>query len=136
MGIGEDTRRHVQLLVDTYLDKETDLAEAAVRIRAGSAVVRIRLLDSEPPMVRVFAAMVIGVSWSPELLDVLNEINSTTHLIRLFWKNDAVWVADELLASTLDLEELATGIDLVADVADHYDDQIVERFGGSVALDE
>lgn len=134
MAVSADTLQHVQPLVDSYLRTSTDVGAGPISVRSGSAVVNIRLLDTEPTLVRVYSAVVQGVPESPDLLSALNEINATTNFIRLFWRDETVFAADELLAQTLDLDELVTAVDLVADLADHYDDDLVERFGGEVGF--
>lgn len=134
MAVGGEVVRHVQLLVDSYLKSETDLSSGPVAVKAGSAMVNIALLDCDPARVRIFAAVVSDIPESPDLLAVLNEVNATTNFIRLFWRNDVVYAADELLAATLDLDELMVGVSLVADLSDHYDDVLIERFGGKPAI--
>ena len=136
MGISAETVRHVQLLVDSYLRTSTDVEAGPVTIRCGSALVHIRLVDCEPSIVRVFSPVVKQIPSSPDLLTELNRINANTNFIRLFWRDDAVYAADELLATTLDLDELVVATELVADVADHYDHLLTERFGGVCAVGE
>jgi hypothetical protein len=125
-------------LLAEYLDDgepNVDPLHEAVAIQAGSAVVLVRLVDADPPVVRVFSPMLRAVDRTPELLVELNEINAHLSFLRLFWRDDTVFVATELLAPTLDAEELTLACDAVSDLADYYDDRLRNRFGGEVAFD-
>jgi T3SS (YopN, CesT) and YbjN peptide-binding chaperone 1 len=134
--VESEVRERVGRLLGEYLDNAAvDPTEAPVAIRAGTAVVQVRLIDADPPVVRVFSALLRRVEVSPELLTELNEINAHLSFVRLFWRDGAVLAATELLAATIDPNELANACDVLCDVADYYDVQLHQRFGGDLSFD-
>ena len=136
MTIESSVRERVSRLLTAYLggDDAVDPTETPVAIRAGTAVVHVRLIDAEPPVVRVFSSLLRRVDSSPELLAEINEINAHLSFARLFWRDGSVLAATELLASTIDPNELANACDVLCDVADYYDVKLHQRFGGELAF--
>src|SRR5262249_19910113 len=116
--------------------ESVDPTEAPVAIRAGTAMVQVRLIDADPPVVRVFSSLLRGVECSAELLAELNEINAHLSFARLFWRDGAVLAATELLATTIDPNELANACDVLCDVADYYDVRLHARFGGELSFND
>lgn len=138
MSIDGALRARVHGLVTDYLggqDVPADLVAQPVAIRSGTAVVYLRLIASDPPLVRVFSPLLRRLGRSPELLAELNELNGRLNFIRLFWRDDCVIAAAEVLASTLDPIELSNACDWVSDTADYYDERLREQFGGELAFD-
>ncbi len=136
MSIDEALRARVQALLAEYLDGQpfpADLVTEPVAIRAGTAVLYVRLVDCEPAVVRVFSPLLRGLERSPELLVELNELNARLNFLRLFWRDGTVYAASELLAGALDAAELANACDALADIADYYDVRLHARFGGEIA---
>jgi hypothetical protein len=137
--IDDRLRTRVRKLVAGYLDEQPlpeDLATEPAAIRAGTAVVYVRLVDAEPPVVRVFSPLLRRIERSPDLLVELNELNGRLNFLRLFWRDGTVFAASELLAETLDGAELSNACDGVADAADYYDVRLRARFGGETAFTE
>lgn len=138
MSIDGALRARVHGLVTDYLGGQevpADLVAQPVAIRSGTAVVYLRLIASDPPLVRVFSPLLRRLGRSPELLAELNELNGRLNFIRLFWRDDCVIAAAEVLASTLDPIELSNACDWVSDTADYYDERLREQFGGELAFD-
>ncbi|WP_426508621.1 T3SS (YopN, CesT) and YbjN peptide-binding chaperone 1 [Dactylosporangium sp. McL0621] len=138
MSIDGALRARVHGLVTEYLggqDVPADLVDRPIAIRSGTAVVYLRLIASEPPFVRVFSPLLRQLACSPELLAELNELNGRLNFIRLFWRDESVFAAVEMLASTLDPIELSNACDWVADTADYYDERLRDQFGGRLAFD-
>jgi len=137
--IDADLRTRIRALVADYLDGQplpTDLTTEPVAIRAGTAVVYLRLVDAEPPVVRVFSPLLRHLPRSAELLDELNDLNARLSFVRLFWRDETVFTATELLAETLTAPEFGHACDCVADTADYYDVRLHARFGGDIAFAE
>jgi hypothetical protein len=132
-------RTRVHDLVAGYLDGQplpADLAAEPVAIRAGTAVVYVRLVDGQPPVVRVFSPLLRHIPRSPELLSELNDLNARLNFVRLFWRDETVYAATEVLAEALTAMELANTCDCLADTADYYDVRLHARFGGDIAFAE
>jgi hypothetical protein len=132
--------RVASLLAD-YLDDDNadgggdapDPLHAPVAIRSGTAQVLVRLVDADPPLVRVFSPLLRDVPSSSDLLAELNEINSHLAFLRVFWRDNTVFAATELLASSLDATNLTHACDTIADLSDYYDNRLSHRFGGHTA---
>jgi Putative bacterial sensory transduction regulator len=126
-------------LVGVYLDGQpvpADISAEPVAIRAGTAVVYVRLVDAEPPVVRVFSPLLRRIERGPDLLGELNDLNARLSFLRVFWRDGTVYAAAELLAETLTEAELANACDGVAETADYYDVRLHARFGGETAYAE
>jgi Putative bacterial sensory transduction regulator len=139
MPIDDGLRARIRELVADYLDDRSltdDLVAEPVVIRCGTAVLYVRLVDAEPPVVRVFSPLLRRIPRSPELLTELNELNARLNFQRVFWREGTVYAASELLAETLAAAELRHACDSVADVADYYDVRLHARFGGETAFAE
>ena len=134
--LDEDLRSRTQGLVATYLDGQAangDLVTEPVAVRSGTAVVYIRLIDADPPVVRVFSPLLRGVDRGAELLSELNDLNARLSFLRLFWRDSTVYLAAELLAEGLTMAVLTHTLDTLADTADFYDERLQPRFGGEKA---
>ncbi len=98
--------------------------------RWGSAGFRVRLVDADPPLVGVFSVVLTGVRKSNRLFERLNEVNSSIYFARIFFKDGAVVLSTELVAETLDANELSNACGMIGSAADHFDTQLQEEFGG------
>jgi len=137
VSIDDALRTKVHRLVTDYVGGQTvpaDLSAEPAAIRSGTAVIYLRLIASDPPLVRVFSPLLRKLECSPELLTELNELNGRINFIRLFWRDRSVIAAGELLASTLDPIELSNACDWLADTSDYYDVRLQNRFGGELAF--
>jgi type III secretion system-like peptide-binding chaperone len=137
--IDERLRTHLRDLVAGYLDGQTlvaDLTTEPAAIRCGTAVVYVRLVDADPPVLRIFSPLLRHIEQTPELLVELNLLNARLSFLRVFWRDGTVFAASELLAATLTGSELANACDVLADAADYYDERLNARFGGETAFSE
>jgi hypothetical protein len=73
---------------------------------------------------------------SPELLDRLNEINADAMFARAFWTGEQVVMATELVADSIDREQIENACGVVGSLADHYDDELRTAFGGKTIFAE
>jgi hypothetical protein len=87
-------------------------------------------------MVRVFAPILHEIEKTPELVDQLNEMNSDSYFARFYWTDDQVICSVDLVAESLDVEEISNALDAVAFYADQFDDALKERFGGKRMIEE
>jgi T3SS (YopN, CesT) and YbjN peptide-binding chaperone 1 len=111
--------------------------DGTIPIRVGSAGVYVRLAEpGETALLHVYSPLLRNVPKTPELLERLNELNASTFQARAFWLADQVMVAVDLLAATLDKDEVRAAVDLVSSLADRWDSELRERFGGETVFDE
>ncbi len=139
MADTEHLRQRLETMLKTFLgvdDLVTD-AEGDYPVRAGSAKYYIRLeADDDPAIVHVYAHILVGVAASEKLYETLNSVNGFIKFGRMFHQGDAVLVSTELLADTLDLEELTQSCRSIAELADRYDDLFKAEFGGRTYEDD
>jgi hypothetical protein len=112
---------------------DVDPLTAPISIQAGTALVLVRLVDAEPPVMRVFSPLLRAIESSPDLLAELNEINGHLSFLRLFWRDRTVYAATELLAASVDATSLRHACDGLAELSDYYDERLHQRFGGQLA---
>jgi hypothetical protein len=128
--------QRVTRLVADYLgdaDDDFDIVAEPVAIQAGTAMVLVRLVDADPPVLRVFSPLLRSVDRGTDLLAELNEINAHLNFLRLFWRDRTIFAATELLAASTDAAAIAHACDAVADLADYYDVRFHDQFGGELA---
>ena len=137
MSIDDALHAKVHRLVTAYLGGGTvpaDLTAEPAAIRCGTAVVYLRLVPGDRPVLRVFSPLLRQVERSPELLAELNDLNARLNFLRLFWRDHTVYAAAELLARTLTATELSNACDWISDAADYYDVRLHAQFGGQLAF--
>lgn len=98
----------------------------------GSAVVYVRVLN-EPVAVRFFAVLLHDVPASPQVLEVINSINTQLLVGRLVYLQGAVVLEHNLLPMGLSADEVFVALRMIASAADHYDDLLQREIGGSLS---
>lgn len=118
------------------LDKLVVWDDGTIPISAGSTVVRVVLLEGpdEHAMLRFWAPVLQGISATPELLAKLNELNAALSFTRVFFVDGQAVIAMELLAETLDKEQIGFAIRMVSAQADYWDEELSKTFGGKVSI--
>jgi hypothetical protein len=88
------------------------------------------MIDVQPPTLRVLATVAAEIENSPELLHEINEINTNLTFAKVDWDNNFVTVSSDLVAETLDAEELDTAYSRVRQIAVEMSEVIITMFGG------
>jgi hypothetical protein len=107
--------------------------DGTIPIRSGSTVVNVRLVQGENashPMLQVYSPLLSEVDASPELLSKLNDVNANLAFVRAFWSDGQVILAMELLAESLDRDQVAHAVSLVSLAGNFWDDELNKAFGG------
>lgn len=83
-------------------------------------------------LVNIFAFVTYGVRVTDELYRYLMDVNKDVIFAKFFVVEDQKLVVcqETLLGDRMDPEELAVSVAAVAQLANEYDDKIVQRFGG------
>jgi Putative bacterial sensory transduction regulator len=102
--------------------------------RHGSAEICVRVDEGPQTLVSIYSVILRKVKKSARLLDALNTINGEIDFARVFWLENAVVLVTELLASTLEAEQVRTACQLVSRLADGLDTQLKKKFGGKTAF--
>lgn len=101
--------------------------------RFGTSDLRVRLVEDEPPRVRIFSVVLSDVEESHDLLRELNSINASPYFARAFLTGDQVVVGWELIAPTIDDEELRLTCEEVVRLAAGTGPFLASLFGGRTA---
>ena len=109
-----------------------------VAIRFGSAAAFVRLIEEDFPSVHVFSPVVGGLTVNQEILEAVNDINLSIRFGRAVWESGlgGVVVVVDLPSPMVTKENIAFACEHVGTVADYFDDQLQEKFGGSIAFGE
>ncbi|MCE2849658.1 MAG: T3SS (YopN, CesT) and YbjN peptide-binding chaperone 1 [Roseiflexaceae bacterium] len=100
-------------------------------VSAGSCVVHINL-QVTPRVVRIHAALVVGVCASPALFESLNSINCELPMGRMFFQDGAIYIESSLFESALTEKSLISVVSQIAYLADLHDDRLQHAFGGKL----
>ncbi len=126
----EDLLRAFLVADDLIPDEDGDYV-VRVSEDARDGHVYVRLDHPELPTVRVFSVLADDVDPSPELYAELNSINAGTPQLKVIHASDAVMAEIEIVATNLDMDELAAAINRVRDAASGYRPLLEAFFGGS-----
>ena len=138
MANSEMVRAYVEKILKEFLetDQLTADGDGDYPIRHGSAAYYVRITTGDDVYVSVFSEVLREVEPSAELYDVLNDINAHIRGARIFHRKDRVILATEVEPDDMQPAELAAACERIAKIADHYDDQLHEKFGGKLMFDE
>lgn len=87
-------------------------------------------LAAQPARVQVFAIVLDDIELGDALLREINELNSGVGFVTVFWVAGQVLVESEMVASTLDPEELMTACRAIERVASETAPMLSAMFGG------
>ena len=126
-------RSHVEVL----LQREWDVcrvnidADGDVAFRSGTAACWVSVLDSEPPMVRVWAHAAHGIRATLPVLRELNELQGKTVSAHLHHSDGCIVVSQTLSPIGLTGEVLMQAVDAVSSVASDVGPLFAAMFGGA-----
>jgi hypothetical protein len=129
--IVEQTLREVLHVAELKYDEQGNIP-----IRFGSAVVFVRLVGGKTPEVQVFSPLLWELSSTNGLVEALNNINTHLAFGRVFWDGERVIAAIDLPAPGLSGEYVALACFEIGSLADHFDEELAERFGGKTMFGE
>jgi hypothetical protein len=113
--------------------------DGTIPIRSGTTIVNVRLVEGENPshpILQVYSPMLSEIDSSSELLTKLNEVNSNLTFVRAFWTDRQVVLAMELLAESLDRDQVAHAVSLVSLAGNFWDSELNRAFGGKTYFAE
>jgi hypothetical protein len=113
--------------------------DGTIPIRSGTTIVNVRLVEGENPshpILQVYSPMLSEIDSSSELLTKLNEVNSNLTFVRAFWTDRQVVLAMELLAESLDRDQVAHAVSLVSLAGNFWDSELNAAFGGKTYFAE
>ena len=134
----EQVYRKVADILDELVDEHYDDVEHCdFYIKYGSTLLEIGVdpILEDNAVIKIRAFCVQGVEPSRDLMCELLRLNSTIPLGAFSVVDDNIYFSHAFLGRDLVAEQLIASLNSVASIADEYDEWIVERYGGSTALD-
>jgi len=134
----EEVYRTVKSHLDELVEEHFDDAEHCdFYLKYGSTVLEISIepYEEDDAVLEILAFVVQDVEPSFELMRELLQINSEVALGAFSVVGRDVFYSHSFLGRRLQGEQLIASLELVATIADEYDEQIVQKYGGTTALD-
>ena len=100
-------------------------------IRRHGAPIYARLVDDRPVRLQVFAVLLDGVDESAELYRELNDLNVAASFARLSWADGQIHADVDLVAETLDVDEVRVAVERIARVSSELIPTVGAFFGGT-----
>jgi hypothetical protein len=125
----EQVRAVVAAMQRTAPDQLTADADGDIGIRAGTAMVFVKVRDS-PPLVDVFSPVLTDVRPSEKLYQKLSELTNRMPVGRLYFASDTVWASVPVFGRSFQPSHLVLAIQVMTGLADELDDRLHGEFGG------
>lgn len=127
-------KSHLDELVEEHFD---DAEHCDFYLKYGSTVLEISIepYQEDDAIVEILAFVVQDVEPSFELMRELLHLNSEVSLGAFSVVGRDVFYSHSFLGRRLQAEQLIASLEIVATIADEYDEQIVQKYGGVTALD-
>src|SRR5215218_5230785 len=125
----ERVRTVVATMSKTTVDQLQEDADGDIGIRAGSAMVFVRVRDN-PPLVDVFSPILTEVEPTERLYVKLSELTNRMPIGRLYCTNDTVWASVPVMGRDFQPTHLSLAIQVMTGLADELDDRLHGEFGG------
>jgi len=104
-------------------------ADGDIGIRAGSAMVFVRVRDN-PPLVDVLSPVLTGVEPTERLYVRLSELTNRMPVGRLYCADDTVWASVPVFGRDFQATHLMLAVQVMIGLADELDDRLHGEFGG------
>ncbi|RZT81740.1 hypothetical protein EV382_5032 [Micromonospora violae] len=128
-----DLADRVRTVVSTMLKSDTDQlqvdSDGDINIRAGSAMVFVRVRDN-PPLVDVFSPVLTEVEPTERLYVRLSELTNRMPIGRLYCADDTVWASIPVFGRNFQATHLMLAVQVMTGLADELDDRLHGEFGG------
>jgi hypothetical protein len=104
-------------------------SDGDIGIRAGSAMVFVRVRDN-PPLVDVLSPVLTEVRPTEQLYVKLSELTNRMPIGRLYCTDDTVWASIPVFGRNFQATHLMLAIQVMTGLADELDDRLHGEFGG------
>jgi hypothetical protein len=129
VGLEDRVRTVVAAMMKSEPDKLQVDADGDIGIRAGSAMVFVRVRDN-PPLVDVFSPVLTEVEPTEQLYVKLSELTNRMPIGRLYCTNDTVWASIPVFGRNFQATHLMLAVQVMTGLADELDDRLHGEFGG------
>jgi hypothetical protein len=125
----ERVRTVVATMSKTTVDQLQVDTDGDIGIRAGSAMVFVRVRDN-PPLVDVFSPILTEVEPTEQLYVKLSELTNRMPIGRLYCAQDTVWASIPVFGRNFQPTHLMLAVQVMTGLADELDDRLHGEFGG------
>jgi type III secretion system-like peptide-binding chaperone len=125
----ERVRTVVASMSKTTVDQLQVDTDGDIGIRAGSAMVFVRVRDN-PPLVDVFSPILTEVEPTEQLYVKLSELTNRMPIGRLYCAQDTVWASIPVFGRNFQATHLMLAVQVMTGLADELDDRLHGEFGG------
>ncbi|GAA4577945.1 hypothetical protein GCM10023176_52620 [Micromonospora coerulea] len=129
LALEERVRTVVSTLMKSSSDQLQVDSDGDINIRAGSAMVFVRVRDN-PPLVDVFSPVLTEVEPTERLYVKLSELTNRMPIGRLYCADDTVWASIPVFGRNFQATHLMLAVQVMTGLADELDDRLHGEFGG------
>jgi hypothetical protein len=129
LPLGEQVQLVVSGLLKTKPEQLQVDADGDIGIRAGSAMVFVRVRDN-PPLIDVFSPVLTEIEPTERLYRRLSELTNRMPIGRLYCSNDTVWASVPVMGRDFQASHLMLAVQVMTGLADELDDRLQGEFGG------
>jgi hypothetical protein len=129
LPLGERVQIVVSKLLKTQPEQLQVDADGDIGIRAGSAMVFVRVRDN-PPLIDVFSPVLTEIEPTERLYRKLSELTNRMPIGRLYCSNDTVWASVPVMGRDFQASHLMLAVQVMTGLADELDDRLQGEFGG------
>ena len=129
LDLAERVRIVVAALTKTDPDELAVDGDGDIGIRAGSAMVFVRVRDN-PPLIDVFSPVLTEIVPSEKLFAKLSELTNRMPIGRLYCTSGTVWASVPVFGRDFQATHLSLAIQVMTGLADELDDRLHGEFGG------
>jgi type III secretion system-like peptide-binding chaperone len=127
--LDDRVRTVVATMSKTTVDQLQVDTDGDIGIRAGSAMVFVRVRDN-PPLVDVFSPILTEVEPTEQLYMKLSELTNRMPIGRLYCAQDTVWASIPVFGRNFQATHLMLAVQVMTGLADELDDRLHGEFGG------
>lgn len=127
--LDERVKTVVATMSKTTVDQLQLDTDGDIGIRAGSAMVFVRVRDN-PPLVDVFSPILTEVEPTEQLYVKLSELTNRMPIGRLYCAQDTVWASIPVFGRNFQPTHLMLAVQVMTGLADELDDRLHGEFGG------
>jgi hypothetical protein len=129
LALNERVRTVISAMLKSPVDQLQVDSDGDIGIRAGSAMVFVRVRDN-PPLVDVFSPVLTEVEPTEQLYVKLSELTNRMPIGRLYCTNDTVWASIPVFGRNFQPTHLMLAVQVMTGLADELDDRLHGEFGG------
>jgi hypothetical protein len=129
MSLDERVRTVVSAMLKSEPEKLQVDSDGDLGIRAGSAMVFVRVRDN-PPLVDVFSPVLTEIEPTEQLYVKLSELTNRMPIGRLYCTDDTVWASIPVFGRNFQATHLMLAVQVMTGLADELDDRLLGEFGG------